>query len=163
MSGTSLLIAAWTAMAISGGPAPAEPAPGEPADGAPPMLGESKRLVDDAGQRVSVLDNGLTVVVKEMPSTRAATVQIWVKAGSVYEEPQEAGITHFIEHMIFKGTPSRGPGEMAGVIEGFRSALLGHNPMPWDLIGMGALSAGLLFISGVLYFRRMERVLADVA
>jgi len=52
---------------------------------------------------------------------------------------------------------------MAGVIEGFRSALLGHNPMPWDLIGMGAVSAALLFVSGVLYFRRMERVLADVA
>ena len=52
---------------------------------------------------------------------------------------------------------------MAGVIEGFRSALLGHNPMPWDLIGMGTLVAGLLFVTGVLYFRRMERVLADVA
>ena len=62
----------------------------------------------------TTLDNGLTVVVKEMPSTRAATVQIWVRAGSVYEEPQEAGITHFIEHMIFTGNQSRGPGEMAG-------------------------------------------------
>jgi len=65
----------------------------------------------------TTLDNGLTGVVKEMPSTRVATVQIWVKAGSVYEEPHEAGITHFIEHMIFKGTPTRGPGEMAGAIE----------------------------------------------
>jgi len=65
----------------------------------------------------TTLDNGLTVLVKEMPSTRAATVQIWVKAGSVYEEPHEAGITHFIEHMIFKGTPTRGPGQMAGAIE----------------------------------------------
>ena len=52
---------------------------------------------------------------------------------------------------------------MAGVIEGFRSAIIGHNPMPWDLIGMGALSAGVLFVTGTLYFRRMERVLADVA
>ena len=65
----------------------------------------------------TTLENGLTIIVKEMPSTRAATVQIWVKAGSVYEEPHEAGITHFIEHMIFKGTPTRGPGEMAGTIE----------------------------------------------
>ena len=66
----------------------------------------------------TVLDNGLTVIVKEMPGTRVATVQIWVKAGSVYENTEEAGITHFIEHMIFKGTESRGPGELAGVIEG---------------------------------------------
>lgn len=65
----------------------------------------------------TVLDNGLTVIVKEMPGTRVATVQIWVKAGSVYENEDEAGITHFIEHMIFKGTESRGPGELAGAIE----------------------------------------------
>jgi lipopolysaccharide transport system permease protein len=51
---------------------------------------------------------------------------------------------------------------MAGVIEGFRSALLGTNPMPWDLIGVGAGSATLLFITGVLYFRRMEHIFADV-
>ncbi len=52
---------------------------------------------------------------------------------------------------------------MAGVIEGFRSALLGHNPMPWNLIGMGSVTAILLFITGAFYFRRMERTLADVA
>ena len=55
----------------------------------------------------TTLDNGLTVLVKEMPGTRVATVQIWVKAGSVYENTDEAGITHFIEHMIFKGTKKR--------------------------------------------------------
>ena len=52
---------------------------------------------------------------------------------------------------------------MAGVIEGFRSALLGHNPMPWDLIGMGTLTAVILFITGALYFKRKERIFADVA
>jgi zinc protease len=66
----------------------------------------------------TTLENGLTVIVKEMPGTRVATVQIWVKAGSVYEDANEAGITHFIEHMIFKGTETRGPGELAGAIEG---------------------------------------------
>ncbi len=52
---------------------------------------------------------------------------------------------------------------MAGVIEGFRSALLGTNPMPWDLIAMGTLSTLLILFSGALYFRKMERVFADVA
>ncbi len=51
---------------------------------------------------------------------------------------------------------------MAGVIEGFRSALLGTNPMPWDLIGVGAGVALVLFFSGAVYFRRMERFFADV-
>ena len=65
----------------------------------------------------SQLDNGLTVITRETPDTGVATVQIWVEAGSVFEQPHEAGITHFVEHMIFKGTPTRGPGEVAGAIE----------------------------------------------
>ena len=52
---------------------------------------------------------------------------------------------------------------MAGVIEGFRSILLQTNPMPWDLIGIGTLVSVVLFISGALYFRRMEKYFADVA
>jgi lipopolysaccharide transport system permease protein len=52
---------------------------------------------------------------------------------------------------------------MAGVIEGFRSALLGTNPMPWDLIGIGALVALVVFVSGLFYFKRMEYLFADVA
>lgn len=51
---------------------------------------------------------------------------------------------------------------MAGVIEGFRSSLLGFKPMPWDLIGMGSISALILFISGIFYFKRTERIFADV-
>ncbi len=51
---------------------------------------------------------------------------------------------------------------MAGVIEGFRSALLGTNPMPWDLLLPGTIVAIIVFIGGALYFRRMERIFADV-
>ena len=52
---------------------------------------------------------------------------------------------------------------LAGVIEGFRASLLNTGPMPWDLIGMGAITAGLMFVIGALYFRRTERFFADVA
>lgn len=52
---------------------------------------------------------------------------------------------------------------MAGIIEGFRSSLIGTNPMPWDLIWMGAMIAVLIVLSGAFYFRRMERIFADVA
>jgi len=51
---------------------------------------------------------------------------------------------------------------MVGVIEGFRSALVGTRTMPWVYIGIGSGVAFLVFISGVLYFRRTERVFADV-
>jgi lipopolysaccharide transport system permease protein len=52
---------------------------------------------------------------------------------------------------------------MVGVIEGFRSALLQTQPMPWDLIAVGTVSALLIGVTGILFFRRMERHFADVA
>ena len=52
---------------------------------------------------------------------------------------------------------------MVGVIEGFRSALLHTQPMPWDYILTGGVVSLLLFVGGALYFRRMERIFADVA
>jgi len=52
---------------------------------------------------------------------------------------------------------------LAGVIEGFRAALLNSGPMPWDLIGMGSITAVVAFLIGALYFRRTERFFADVA
>jgi len=52
---------------------------------------------------------------------------------------------------------------MAGVIEGFRAALLNTGPMPWDMIGMGSITAVMSFLLGALYFRRTERFFADVA
>lgn len=52
---------------------------------------------------------------------------------------------------------------LAGVIEGFRASLLSTGPMPWDLIGMGSITAIVSFLVGALYFRRTERFFADVA
>ncbi len=51
---------------------------------------------------------------------------------------------------------------MVGVIEGFRSALLNTNPMPWNLIAIGSIGAVVIGVTGALYFRRMERNFADV-
>jgi lipopolysaccharide transport system permease protein len=51
---------------------------------------------------------------------------------------------------------------MVGVIEGFRAALLGTIPMPWDWLGLGSVTALAVLITGALYFRSMERVFADV-
>ena len=52
---------------------------------------------------------------------------------------------------------------MVGVIEGFRAALLGAYPMPWDLIAVGSIPAILLLLSGMVYFRNKENIIADVA
>jgi zinc protease len=56
------------------------------------------------------LANGLTVVLQPHDAAEVAAVQLWVRAGARDEAPGEAGLSHFIEHLLFKGTPSRGPG-----------------------------------------------------
>ena len=52
---------------------------------------------------------------------------------------------------------------MVGVIEGFRVALLDTGPMPWDMLAVGTVSALVIFVTGLFYFRRMEVYFADVA
>lgn len=63
------------------------------------------------------LDNGLTVVFEEQHAAKVAAFQVWVKAGSADERPDQAGLAHLHEHMLFKGTGRRGPGEIAHDIE----------------------------------------------
>ncbi len=70
-----------------------------------------------SGIVTKTLENGLTAVIKESRRAPVAAVQVWVKAGSAYEKDSQAGLTHLIEHMIFKGTKKRGPGELAKTIE----------------------------------------------
>ena len=52
---------------------------------------------------------------------------------------------------------------MAGIVEGFRAALLGTTPMPWDLLAVGTVVTVLVTLSGALYFRRTEHIFDDVA
>ena len=51
---------------------------------------------------------------------------------------------------------------MVGVISGFRSAVIGLNPMPWELINLGALSSFIIFVSGIFIFNT-KKIFADVA
>ncbi len=55
----------------------------------------------------SVLKNGLRVVTIPMPSLESVTVSVWVKTGSRNENSKNSGISHFLEHMFFKGTTNR--------------------------------------------------------
>jgi zinc protease len=63
------------------------------------------------------LENGLTLIVKEVHSAPIAAVDIWVGTGAKNEQPEEAGISHFFEHMLFKGTAKRKAGEIAREIQ----------------------------------------------
>jgi len=63
------------------------------------------------------LGNGLTVVAQEQHTARVAAFQVWVKVGSADESPDEIGLAHLHEHMLFKGTARRGLGEIARSVE----------------------------------------------
>ena len=51
--------------------------------------------------------NGVRIVSEHIPHVRSVAVGVWVHAGSRHEKVEENGLTHFIEHMLFKGTASR--------------------------------------------------------
>lgn len=63
------------------------------------------------------LENGLTVVLQENRAVKVAALQLWVDVGSADELPGEEGLAHVHEHMLFKGTTRRGPGEIARTVE----------------------------------------------
>jgi zinc protease len=67
--------------------------------------------------RQITLDNGLKVILEENRNAPVVALQIWVNVGSGDERDEEAGMCHFIEHMIFKGTEKRKVREMAREIE----------------------------------------------
>ena len=66
-----------------------------------PLLSEPRNI-----QR-EVLSNGLIVLSEEMSHIRSIAIGIWMKTGSRDESPELNGISHFTEHMVFKGTPHR--------------------------------------------------------
>ncbi|MFQ5801657.1 MAG: M16 family metallopeptidase [Candidatus Methylomirabilales bacterium] len=67
--------------------------------------------------RKAVLDNGLVILTERMPEMRSISIGVWIPVGSRQEEERQAGISHFIEHMLFKGTEKRSAEEIAAAID----------------------------------------------
>jgi lipopolysaccharide transport system permease protein len=117
---------------------------------------------------------GLPVLVILMMLT-AAGLGMWLTALAIQYRDVRYGLTFGVRLLMYAAPvvypasliPQQyrlfyGLNPMAGVIEGFRTALLGTRPMPWDLIAVGSIAACIIFVSGAFYFRRMERIFADV-
>ena len=97
-----------------------------------------------------VLPNGLVVITETMPHVRSVSVGIWIRNGSRREVPEENGLAHFIEHMVFKGTERRSAEAIAremdsvgGMLDAFTSkeqicfnakVLDEHLPIAFDVI-----------------------------
>lgn len=69
------------------------------------------------GPITRTLDNGLTVLMEPLPYLRSVSTGVWMKAGSANEVPSRAGISHFLEHLLFKGTTSRSARDIVECIE----------------------------------------------
>jgi predicted Zn-dependent peptidase len=74
---------------------------------------------------LTVLPSGMKVIIREGRSINLAAVDIWVKAGSVNETAETNGVSHFVEHMIFKATQKYAPGQIDREIEGLGAELNG--------------------------------------
>lgn len=97
-----------------------------------------------------VLSNGLVVITETMAHVRSVSVGVWIRTGSRREIPEENGLAHFIEHMVFKGTERRSAEEIAremdsvgGMLDAFTSkeqicfnakVLDEHLPIAFDVI-----------------------------
>jgi len=64
-----------------------------------------------------IFPNGIRVVIEEIPSVQSVSIGVWVSVGSKDEKPQENGISHFLEHMIFKGTKSKTALQIAQIMD----------------------------------------------
>lgn len=106
----------------------------------------------------------------------ASAISLWLTAAAIQYRDVKHAMT-FVLQLAMYASPVVYPASlipdqwrwlyainpMVGVIEGFRAALLGTQPMPWSMIGIGAISATTILISGLTFFRRKEKIFADVA
>lgn len=97
------------------------------APAAPDTTGEAAlATLKQSNDRITrfTLDNGMTCLVKEDHAAPVVSIQIWVGSGSIHEgNLLGAGLSHYVEHMVFKGTPTRKPGEIAKTLIGFGGEL----------------------------------------
>jgi predicted Zn-dependent peptidase len=109
----------------------------------------------------TTLDNGLRVITADMPHTQAVCVSFFIGVGSRYETEAEAGISHFIEHLLFKGTPKRPAArEIAEAIEGVGGVLNGGTDKElsvyWCKVARPHLSLALDVLTDILLHSKFD-------
>ena len=80
-------------------------------------------LITGAGYQKTVLDNGIRVITEQIPYLKSVSIGVWVATGSRDEQAQENGISHFIEHLLFKGTERRTAFDIAKEIDSVGGSL----------------------------------------
>lgn len=87
------------------------------------MSSERRRSGETSRVKKTQLRNGLRVITERVPGVRSISLGVWVDVGSRYERPDEAGLSHFVEHLVFKGTMKRNARQIAASLESLGGAL----------------------------------------
>ena len=119
-----------------------------------------------SGYQRTVLDNGIRVITEKIPYLRSVSIGVWVMIGSRDEQPDENGISHFIEHLLFKGTEKRTAFDIAKEIDSvggtlnaftgreytcFYAKVIDHNlPLAIDLLSD-------IFLNSVIDLKDVEK------
>ena len=74
-------------------------------------------IVNAADFNVYKLENGQTVIIKEVKTNPIVTIDTWIKTGSINENDKNNGVSHFLEHLFFKGSTNHAPGEFDKILE----------------------------------------------
>jgi predicted Zn-dependent peptidase len=75
------------------------------------------------GIELTELDGGLRIVTETVPSVRSVALGLWVRTGSRDEDPEHAGVSHFLEHLLFKGTERHSAIEISELFDGMGAAV----------------------------------------
>jgi predicted Zn-dependent peptidase len=96
------------------------------------------------------LPNGVRILHEHIPYVRSASLGIWIASGSRYEKASESGASHFIEHMLFKGTETRTAAELAGIMDGIGGQINAFTTKECTCFHGRALDTHLELLIGVL-------------
>jgi predicted Zn-dependent peptidase len=73
--------------------------------------------------QITELDSGIRVVTEAVPSVRSVALGLWVRTGSRDEDPRQAGVSHFLEHLLFKGTKRHSAIEISEIFDGMGASI----------------------------------------
>ncbi|MDR2296030.1 MAG: insulinase family protein [Clostridiales Family XIII bacterium] len=115
--------------------------------------------------KTKTLNCGIRLVTEELPHVKSVSAGVWVRAGAVRENARQAGISHFIEHMLFKGTAKRTAKQLAEDVDrigGQINAFTGKEATCYYLKTLSAnFAKGAEILSDMLLASKLDRAEAD--
>ena len=103
---------------------------------------------DDGVVRRTVLSSGLRIITEQVPGQRSATIGVWVGVGSRDESPTLHGCSHFLEHLLFKGTPERSALDISIALDAVGGEFNAFTAKEYTCFHARVLADGLVAVGG---------------